>query len=155
MRPDRKRNAMTMVEVLIVLAIIGLLSVILIPAAKMAIEFRENSLTANRLRTAIQAFEMYRGEVGGYPPDKTPGVTPPEMVDYFEYLDIDWWGQETPIGGRWDLDNCYHFAYSVSINRPTRTWAQRVRLDKMIDDGNLSSGQFRAVDGQYHYILEE
>jgi type II secretory pathway pseudopilin PulG len=146
---------LTLVELMIVVFLIGLLSVILVPAIRMAVQYRENSQAAHKLRTAIQAFEFYRGETGGYPPDKTPGVTPPEMVEYFDYFDIDWWGQTTEIGGKWDWDNGYHFPFSVSIAQPTKPQSQLVKFDKMVDDGNLSTGKFRAVGGQYHYILEE
>ena len=155
MRIAKQRSAMTLVELMIVMAIIGLLSGILIPVAKMAIQYRENSLAAHQLRTAIQAFELYRGETGGYPPDQSRGITPPEMVEYFEYFEIDWWGEVTDIGGKWDWDNGNNFAYSVTIADPTRKQKQLKKLDKMIDDGSLSAGKFRSVGSRYHYILEE
>ena len=155
MKCAKQKRAMTMVELMMVMAIIGLLSAIMVPVGKMAIQYRENSLTAHQLRTAIQAFELYRSEAGDYPPDKTPGVTPPEMVEAFEYFKLDWWGDKTPIGGKWDWDNGYHFPFSVSIAAPDRTFKQRQDLDKMIDDGNLYTGKFRAVGSHHHYILEE
>ncbi len=151
----QKCNALTLVEMMMVVAIVGLLSVVLVPIAKKSFEYRENSLVAHQLRTAIQAFEMYRAETGGYPPDKTPGVTPPEMVEYFDYFDIDWWAEGNAIDGKWDWDKGYHFPYSVSIHAPARTSSQLEDLDKMIDDGSLASGKFREVDDHYHYILEE
>jgi type II secretory pathway pseudopilin PulG len=151
----KQRVAMTLVEVLMVVSIIGLLSACLVPLVNMATQYRQNSEVAHQLRTAIQAFEMYRSETGGYPPDKTPAVTPPEMVEYFDYFDIDWWSEATAVGGGWDWDNGYHYAYSVSIAAPTAKLKQLERLDKMIDDGSLVSGKLRAVGNHYHYILEE
>lgn len=151
----KQRSAMTLVEVMVVVSIIGLLAAALFPAVKKSLEYKENSAVAHKLRTATQAFELYRSEEGSYPEDRTPGVTPPEMVDYFDFFEIDWWAEITEIGGKLDWDEGYHFAYSVSIHAPTRGREQLEDLDKMIDDGNLSSGKFRAVDDHYHYILEE
>lgn len=151
----KQRSAMTLVEVVMVVFVIGLLSAIIVPALNIAAEYRQNSEVAHQLRTAIQAFEMYRSEVGEYPPDKTPAVTPPEMVDYFDYFDIDWWGEENKIGGQWDWDNGYNFDYSVSIHAPSVDGDQLEDLDKMIDDGNLYTGNFRKMTDHYHYILED
>lgn len=93
---------------------------------------------ASKLRTAAMAFNLYKSEMGSYPPDKTPGVTPPEMVDYFADMGVDeWWGSATDVGGMWDWDNGYHFAYSVSISKPTRSLKQLMKLDALVDDGNL------------------
>ena len=149
------RSGMTMVELMMVVAIIGLLSVILVPISKKAFEYKENSEVAHKLRTAIQAFELYRAEEGGYPPDKNPGITPVGMDEFFGYFDIDWWAETTEVGGKFDWDNGYNFSYSISISAPTKSRSQLEDLDKMIDDGNLSTGNFRAIESQYHYILEE
>ncbi len=77
------------------------------------------------------------------------------MVEFFDYFDIDWWAEVTEIGGKFDWDNGYHFPYSISIHAPTQSQSQLEDFDKMIDDGNLSTGNFRAVGNHYHYILEE
>lgn len=149
-------SGMTLVEILLVVAIIALLSAFIIPAINMAIRHRENSLCASHLRTAVATFEMYHSEVGNYPADKTPGEIPPEMNDYFSELNIDdWWSRPTELGGSWDWDNGYNFKYSVSISSPTKSSDQLVDFDRMVDDGNLSTGKFRKVGNQYHYILEQ
>jgi prepilin-type N-terminal cleavage/methylation domain-containing protein len=149
-------SGMTLVEILLVVTIVALLAAFLIPVVQKAIESRENSLCASHLRTAVAAFEMYRSEMGSYPADKTPSVTPPEMADYFADLRIDdWWSDTTELGGNWDWDNGYNFKYSVSISSPTRSTDQLTDFDRLVDDGNLSTGKFRKVGNQYHYILEE
>lgn len=149
------KKGMTLIEIVITASIIGLLAAFLIPAVVMGIQRRENGLCASKMRIAINAFELYRAETGGYPPDKTPGVVPPEMVDYFDDLGIDWWTSDTEVGGKWDWDNGYHFAYSVSIASPTAPAEQLEELDALLDDGHLLNGKFRRVSSQYHYILEE
>jgi len=154
------RRGMTLVEVLMVVVIIGLLAALIIPAFNLALRSRQNAECASKLRTAVTAFEMYRSEFGSYPADRTPGVVPPEMTDFFAALNIDdWWSQSTELGGSWDWDNGYNFKYSVSISAPTKSAAQMQEFDKLIekpnDGGDLSTGNFRKVGTQYHYIIEK
>lgn len=154
MKQDGKYG-FTLIEILLAAVVVGLLAALLIPAFSLAIRSRENSQAASKLRTAVAAFEMYRSEMGSYPADRNPAIVPPEMTNYFAELNIDdWWSGTTELGGRWDWDNGYHFKYSVSISNPTKT-GQMAEFDKLIDDGNLSSGKFRKEDAQYHYIIEK
>jgi prepilin-type N-terminal cleavage/methylation domain-containing protein len=148
---------MTLVEMMITVSIIGLLAGIMTPAIRHSIRQRENLQAAEMLRTAVSAFQLYASEQSEYPPDRTQGVTPPEMAAYyFPYFKIDdWWEDSTPLGGNWDWDNGYHYAYSVSIRGPERSSKQLERFDAMIDDGDLSTGTFRKQGIQYHFILEE
>lgn len=156
MKQPGYRQGMTLVEVLIAVAIIGLLAILIVPAVNLAIRGRQNAECARKLHAAIEAFELYAAETGGYPANKNSGETPPEMVDYyFPYFKIDWWGDITELGGHWDWDNGYHFKYSVSIAAPTKSPAQMEDFDKLVDDGNLDTGNFRNVGTQYHYIIED
>ncbi len=149
------RYGMTLIEVVMVASLIGLLAAFIIPAVKLALRSRENAQVASKLRQAVAAFELYRSENGMYPADKNPGVVPPEMVSYFSDMKItNWWSSTTELGGNWDWDNGYNFKYSVSISNPTKA-DQMTEFDQLIDDGNLSSGIFRRVGTQYHYILEK
>lgn len=147
----------TLIEALLVVAILGLLVAFIIPAVNLAARSRENAQAAHKLQTAVEAFELYAAETGGYPADRTPGVIPPEMADYyFPYFKIDWWGDDTELGGSWDWDNGYDgFNFSVSICNPTRSQSQMQEFDRLIDDGDLTTGNFRQVGTQYHYIIED
>ena len=154
---------MTLIEVLMVVGIVGLLSAFLVPIAKKAFEYKENSLVAHKLRTATQAFALYRSEEGSYPGDVNRAVVPAGMAEFFDYFDPkdpeakkvrEWWAEATEIGGNFDWDK-HGDVCSVSIVEPTRDSEQLEDLDKMIDDGNLSSGNFRAFGSRYKYILEE
>jgi type II secretory pathway pseudopilin PulG len=147
---------MTLVEILISLSIIALMAVFSVPAFMHSMRQRENLEAITQLRTALSAFELYATEKDDYPPDCQPAEIPPEMTAYyFPYFKIDWWSQETPLGGSWDWDNGYHYAYSVSISSPTRSEKQLRDFDAMIDDGDLDTGLFRQRGNQYHFILVE
>lgn len=151
------KPGMTLVEMMITMSIIGLLAGMMVPAIRQSIRQRENLQAAETLRTAVSAFQLYASEKGEYPQDRTPGVTPPEMAAYyFPYFKIDdWWEDKTPLGGYWDWDNGYNYAFSVSIHAPERSLKQLEMFDAMIDDGDLSSGTFRRFNNHFHFILEE
>ena len=155
MSKQNNKSGMTVVEVLLTAALIAFLAAFLIPSAIRAARSRENARAAGKLRTAVAAFEMYRSETGRWPADRTPGVVPPEMTNYFAAMNIDaWWSRPTELGGGWDWDNGYNFKYSVSISAPTKSADQLTDFDRIVDDGNLNTGNFRKVGTQYHYIIE-
>ena len=158
---NKSRSGMTLVEVLVVVSILALLAAFIIPAYNLAMRRREISLAASKFRTAAATFAMYRSETGAYPPtDSTRGTIPPEMAGYFADLKIDkWWTQTTELGGKWDWDinpgaSGSTFKYRITIADATKT-DQMVDLDKLIDDGNLSTGNFRLQDAEYCYSLGE
>ncbi len=140
-----------------VVAIVGALAAILVPSVKLGLQYRDNTDTATHLQVAVQAFELCKAETGSYPVDKNPAVTPPEMAGYyFPYFKIDkWWSKKTRLGGNWDWDNGYNFTYSVSVSGPTASSSQLKDYDRLVDDGNLSTGRLRLIGSQLHYILEE
>lgn len=152
----REKQAMTLIEMVVTVSIVALLTLFLVPTVQKSAERRENGRCASRMRIAVQAFDLYRSEMGAYPADSTPGQIPPEMAAYFEDLGMTrWWSRKTKVGGHWDWDNGYHFAYSVSIASPRVPVAQLKELDALLDDGNLETGHVRKVGVQFHYILEE
>ncbi len=156
MKSEMHRDGMTLVEALMTVVIIALLAAFIVPSIAVATRARENTETADKLRMALSAFELYAAEQGDYPQDKTPGQVPPEMsAYYFPYFKIDWWSDATPIGGFWDWDEGYRYAFSVSIHAPDRSLSQLEKFDALVDDGDLSTGKFRQHGSHYHYIIEE
>ncbi len=152
-----RRNGFTLIEAMIAASLIVLMVAIIIPAVDLAKRSRENAQAARKLQTAVEAFELYAAETGGYPADVGPGVIPPEMATYyFPYFKISWWENLTELGGNWDWDAGYHgFNFSVSFCAPSRSQEQMEDFDRRVDDGNLNAGNFRKVDSQYHYIIED
>jgi prepilin-type N-terminal cleavage/methylation domain-containing protein len=149
---NRSSSAFTLVELMIVVGIIGLLAAMAIPAFSRAGETARNNRFAADLRVACDAFIEYSVDTGGYPPDTTPGIMPNGMADYLRRVH---WYEPTAIGGQWDWDNGqFGVKAGVSVYQPTASQAQLQRLDAAIDDGNLSTGSFRARDSGYISIIE-
>lgn len=155
MKTQVPKGGMTLVEILMTVGIIALLSAVLIPVGISALRHRQNAQAASKLRTAILAFTTYHSEMGSYPVDQARGVIPPEMAGYFAEFKIDtWWTSPTELGGNWDWNKDNFFKYSISIAAPGKTTDQLTDFDKLVDDGDLSTGKFRKNDVHYHYILE-
>ncbi|HXQ81288.1 MAG TPA: hypothetical protein VN775_08255 [Opitutaceae bacterium] len=109
-----------------------------------------SSVVMNDLRVYAGAFQAYAQEHGDWPPGgMPPGVFPPGMEGYLSQTN---WGRVTPIGG------FYQFATqspqgggryaaviiiaSVGANTVTSDSIQLSDIDRKLDDGNLSTGNF-------------
>jgi type II secretory pathway pseudopilin PulG len=138
---------------MIVVAVIGMLATFCIPAAQKARSRALGLRFINDVRTAKFAFIQYSLETGKYPPDTTPGILPDEMGDYLRRID---WKGKTPIGGSWDWDNGqFGIKAGVSVYRPTARVTQAHEIDAFFDDGDLTTGDFRARSSGYISIIED
>jgi len=147
------KNGFTLIEIMIVVAIIGLLAAFGIPNMLQAGQETRASRFAREIQNAGHAFVQYAFDHGKYPADKNPASMPSGMA---EYLDGFPWSDETVIGGYWDWDfNVFGVTAGVSVKSPAWSSELMVEIDEKMDDGNLSTGQFRQRSGGYIYILEE
>ncbi len=148
----KKSRAFTLIEIMIVVAIIGILAMIAIPGFVRARREAQVNRFIQDLRMAVDAFTMYNLDNGGYPPDRMPGVVPPGMEEYLRRIR---WSEPTPIGGLWDWDyEQFGYLAGVSVYRPNRTPTEMQEIAARIDDGGLSSGNFRSRADGYIYIIE-
>ena len=150
-RLRRRRSAgFTLVEIMIVVVIIGFLASMAIPAFQRVRRNVQNTAFANDLRLARNAAEQYIMEVGTYPPDGAAGM-PSELSPYMPSRIND---GPTPVGGVWDWDyEQFGFKAGISVYKPTADAAQMQEVDRLVDDGDLSPGYFRARSQGYIYVI--
>jgi type IV pilus assembly protein PilA len=140
------------VEIMIVVMIIGVLAAIAIPAMRHLQRASQNRRFVSDLRVFSGAFETHVLANGGWPADGTPGVIPAGMSTE---LPVTVWQATSSIGGQWDWDyQQFGFTAGISIYQPTATRAQLQQIDAMIDDGDLTTGNFRQRANGFIWILE-
>lgn len=143
----------TLLEIMIAVAIVGMLAVIAVPSFVKVQWASRNARYAYDIRVASGAFEMYALEKGGFPSDCTPGIVPAGMEEYLQKIK---WTEPTALGGEWDWDfRVFGVEAGVSVYRPDVGLPQLRSLDKIIDDGVLASGIARTRADGYIYIIEE
>ena len=156
---QRQRAAFTLVEIMIVVAIVGLLVALALPAFAKA--RRKSRVTAyvEQLRVLTDAIHQHAITYGTYPADSYGGALPDGMSA--DEVKINW-ATPTPLGGQWDFDAgpgcqgckaalaCYLGSGGVSL-----TAAEWREVDALVDDGDLSTGNFRVFLGdRYGYVIE-
>ncbi len=153
MRRFISKKGFTLVEIMIVVAIIGLLAALGIPNMLRAGKNARKARFTREIKIAGHAFVLYAFDYGTYPADKTPSQMPTGMNEYLHRFS---WNEETPIGGQWDWDyGVFGITAGVSVKSPNWGPDLMLEIDKSMDDGNLSTGQFRQRPGGYIYILED
>lgn len=138
---------------MIVVAIIGLLAALALPAMQRVRQRSQNSRFASDVRVFSQAFETYAMESGSWPANAGSGVVPTEVADQISTAA---WRAPNSLGGRWNWDaNRLGVVAAISTTGVTASAAQMSDIDRMIDDGDLSTGRFRSMSGRYCWVLEE
>ena len=148
-----KKRGFTLVEIMIVVAIIGILAALGFPAMYEAGNRTRARRFARDIQIAGHAFIQYAMDTGAYPDDRTPAQMPAGMSGYLRNFP---WTEDTVVGGRWDWDyEQFGTKAGVSVHMPAWQDERMQLIDAVMDDGNLSTGQFRKRSGGYMYVLEE
>jgi prepilin-type N-terminal cleavage/methylation domain-containing protein len=159
MKADSHSNTagFTLVEIMIVVAIIGLLAALALPAFAKA--RRKSMVTAfvEDARILTGAIQIWAQNNGGLPGNGPTGGLPVGMTDD-DFKGVPW-SKPTPLGGRWDFDSgspCNGCNGALTVITPTDandpTWQE---VDAMLDDGDLMTGNFRIIRGdRYSYVFE-
>ncbi len=138
---------------MVVVVIIGLLAAIAIPTMARLRRNAQNNRFMSDLRTFAQAFETYAMKKGTWPPNAGNGAVPTGMSG--EFSDASWKAVNS-LGGRWNWDYKFNgVTAGISTVLPTENDAQMAQIDAKIDDGDLSKGIFRKINGRYTYILQK
>ena len=147
-----------MVELLMVVALVGLLAAISIPAMAKSRRGAQVRRVANDLRVFANGFQMYSLQKGAYPKDcGLDGANNlPAGVDVEANIRVEQWTALTSFGGHyeWEGPDIKGFA-GIAFADATADDGMFRDLDKLIDDGNLASGQFRSAGGRFTYVIEE
>jgi type II secretory pathway pseudopilin PulG len=144
---------MTLIEVMIVVAILADVMIIAVPGLIRARKTGQNAKFEENLRIAAAAFQMYFVENGSWPATSAPGVVPTGMSLYLKGMEF---SDVTPLGGtlQWEYNPATRRAgisTTITPDDPLRMQA----IDTQIDDGILTTGSFQSLsDNSYTYYLE-
>lgn len=149
----------TLIELLIVVVVIGVLAAIAVPNFLRAMEKSRISRMAADLKTFEGAFLDFALTTGEFPPDSHLDA-PYHLANGIgieNYVPVRAWVAETPFGGNHNWEGPDSYPYSgISLFGSRATAEQMLKLDVVLDDGDLSSGAFRQTpNNRYTYIVNE
>jgi type II secretory pathway pseudopilin PulG len=130
---------------MIVVVIIGLLAAMALPTFKIVRERSLASRTANDFRQFATAFQNYSLENGVWPSaTTTEGEVPTEMTGLLPVA----WTQSNPQSGGylWSGDTG-----RIVLTNTNASESVMQRVDSVLDDGNLSTGDFRSTSTTSYY----
>jgi type II secretory pathway pseudopilin PulG len=150
-----RQAAFSIVELMIVIAILVDLALIALPAYDRARKRAQNSRFAADLRVVAAAFDMYATEHDRYPADAPIGVLPPGMDQYLRGLR---WEARNSLSGRWDWDYDQGYAKAAVCTETDVDVgvSQMTEVDTLVDNGVLATGTFREriPNRRWAYIIE-
>jgi prepilin-type N-terminal cleavage/methylation domain-containing protein len=148
----KRKSGFTLVEIMVTVSIISLLTSISVPAVMSAKDKALAASLANNFRTYAAAFEIYCMEEGSWPADGMPGEVPAGMEERLPKF-----AENTYQDGKWDWEhNAVGVTAGVSLRLSTINEQVLARIDKILDDGDLTAGNFRSTNGNgVTYILEQ
>ncbi len=142
----------TLVEIMIVVVIIGLLAAIALPALSRTQKRAIGTRYINDARQIRDGAERYALENGNFPPNGI-GAIHPALQGYIP--DTIFNSTTTPLGGVWDWDYDQNgITASISVYQYTATDAQLLAIDRIIDDGDLTTGTFRKIGSKAVYVIQ-
>lgn len=147
---NKAQSGFTLLELMIVVAIIGIIASLAVPA------YQDYQTRARLSGLALQFDQMklilsiYAQETGEYPDDTH--IVPPPGAGLPGY-----WLDETLLGGNFNWEGPDNYPYAgIAILGATAPDHEIRIFDRIIDDGDLTTGRFRITDnGRHTFILDE
>ena len=160
MQKHMKNRGFTLVEIMIVVAIIGLLAAMSMPALAKSRKTSRAVAAAKDLRTFYDAFQQYAMASGGFSND--PGI-PGEIPAYLTNYTVSKVWTSTPAGGQYYYKStCFGALDSrpavgiVSVGGKALSSELMQIIDERIDNGDLASGMFvRLSVNAYYFMLDK
>lgn len=148
-----RKDGYSVIEMLIVVAIIADLALIATPYFFRARQSAQNTRFMNDLRICVAAVEMYAAENTRYPAESPAGTVPPGLGIYLNKLP---WGQSNTLNGSWDWDyQTNGVKAAVSVVLPVDDDVRMSDIDDRMDNGALVTGAFQKTGARrYSYIIE-
>ncbi len=141
-----KRSAFTLVEIMIVVAILTNVMLVALPAFIRSRNMAQNTRYISDLRTIAGAFEMYAAENNRYPATTAVSVVPTGMSVYLKNIP---YTARNAIGGQWywTYDSAASPAGVVGSLSPFPLDDVRMAdIDIRVDNGILATGGWRKTD---------
>lgn len=151
-----KRSAFTLIELMIIVALISNVLLVALPAFIRSRNMAQNTRYISDLRTITGAFEMYAAENNKYPPTAAVGIVPTGMGVYLKNIP---YSVRNAIGGQWYWT--YNAAGSPaaivgSLSPFNLDDVRMADIDLRIDNGVLATGNWRKPDStNVQYTVEQ
>jgi len=150
-----RAKGFTLIELMIVVAIIGLLAAIAVPSYSNFVLRSKLTETAAQFGAFARDFNTAKQINGEYPNDVSVGVIPADALGLT--INKAQWQAPTLLGGNWNWEGPDNYSYAgISITGSAAEDEDFMQLDVILDDGDLTSGKFRKTpNGRFTFILEE
>lgn len=139
-----------------VVVIVGILATLATASFNRIRENSQFSVLMNDFRVFSAGFQTHMLEFGSWPPDRNPGLLPPEVEGIIKRHDFE---SPTPVGGLYDWDP----PFNGSSPDQTRAWIsvrdhnlsndQIQKLLERFDDGQRDSGFLQVSAGNTLFYL--
>lgn len=150
-----------MVEIMVVVVIIGLLAAVGMPTFRQVTMRSKATALINDVRQFTTSLQTYNHQTGRWPAESDPGLIPTEMAGALSPN----FTKPTTLGGMFDWDNDVspggiNAKAAVTVATANgHTFTNDAGLvemvDRMMDDGNLSSGNVQYNAGSLVFIIEK
>jgi len=153
--PRRNEKGFTLVEIMIVFAVIALIASIAIPSWQRARKRSQADALINELRVTGDAFQVYSTEKGSLPPTSANfSVVPTGMSSYMPKNST--WAGTSPTGGYWVYWNftptgVWGFNGIIGVYNPNFDPDQLTQIDTSLDDGDPNNGGIHTTNGWVFY----